>query len=229
MDMVSILARIDGLCLGTKHSDRSLSMAAGLSADGIRNWRRRVEKGLDSGANGRSLALVASALGVSSQWLIEGVDNLSVVTSSPVKSQRPQILGNLRHVRVFDIEASAGGGAVITDEDPIYEIGFAPEMLQSISRAANDELAVIRVRGDSMMPTLMDGDMMLVDTTKQNLNYDGMFILRYDDVLRVKRIDKNPASGLLLVKSDNQMYEAFSVSPSDLVVVGRVVWIGRRV
>jgi phage repressor protein C with HTH and peptisase S24 domain len=231
MDMTAILGRIDLMREALKISDRKLSMAAGLSSEGIRNWRRRLETGDETaGANMRSLERIAGALGVSTAWLIEGTEDLGVPSDHVVvRSLSPQVVGNLRRIHCYDIEAAAGAGAVVTVEQPMFDIGFSAEMLRQITRAANDELALIRVRGESMVPTLHDGDWMMVDTTKQNINYDGLFILRYDDVLRVKRVDVNPSTGRYLVKSDNPIYEAFEVEAADLHVIGRVVWIGRRI
>jgi phage repressor protein C with HTH and peptisase S24 domain len=230
MNMKQILERIT-LCRGEAQiSERALSLAAGLSADAIRNWRRKVENGQEPGANARSIELVATALSVSREWLMTGADDGSVGSADEQsKVGRPRIFDNLRHISAYDIEASAGHGAIITDEEPIYEMGFSKELLGALTSARNEELAVIIVRGDSMLPTLMDGDQMLVDITQRNTNRDGMFILRYDDVLRVKRIDVNPANLRLRVKSDNPGYESFEVNPADLDVIGRVVWVGRRV
>jgi len=230
MDMKQILERIS-LCRDSVGiSERALSLAAGMSADAIRNWRRKVDKGDEPGANTRSIEMVANALGVSREWLLTGLEDGEITRPDPQSTvARPQIFDNLRHVSVFDIDASAGDGAFLTDDEPIYEIGFPRELLGSLTQARNEEVAVIRVRGDSMLPTLMDGDQMLVDFTQRNTNRDGMFILRYDDVLRVKRIDINPTNRRLRVKSDNPVYDTFEVNPADLDVVGRVVWIGRRV
>jgi phage repressor protein C with HTH and peptisase S24 domain len=230
MDIKSILERVTQMRKARGHSERSISLAAGLSADTIRNWRRRMNTEKDPGINMRSINAIAAALEVKPDWLLNGDGDSTNYAASEMKQLKIlEPSSDLRHVSVYDIEASAGDGAVVTMDDPLYQIGFSHQMLSTITNAQNDELAVIRVRGDSMMPTLADGDMMLVDTTKRNTNYDGMFILRYDDVLRVKRIDFNPSTRKLWVKSDNPVYEPFEVERSDLDVVGRVVWISRRV
>jgi phage repressor protein C with HTH and peptisase S24 domain len=227
MDLKGILDRIDAVTEKTGDTDRAVSLRAGLSADAVRNWRRAAREGRDAGANKRTVEALANALGVNPDWLETGVDEVGGDT--PIRSVSPQVMNKLRHVVCYDIEAEAGHGALITIERPMFEIGFSPEMLRWISSAPNEALALIRVRGDSMLPTLMDGDWMMVDTTKRNVNFDGMFILRYEDVLRVKRVDRNPATGRYLVKSDNPQYDSFEVDRADLDIVGRVVWIGRRV
>jgi phage repressor protein C with HTH and peptisase S24 domain len=234
MDLKGILDRIDVMQERLHiRSDRDLSLRAGLSSDAIRNIRRRVAAGEegDGGVRPATIDALALSLGVSPAWLSTGEEDIGTESGRPsiVRTVSPQVLADLRRVKCYDIEAAAGGGAVITIEEPLWEIGFSPQMIRAFTSAPNDALALIRVRGDSMVPTLMDGDWMMVDTTKRNINYDGLFILRYDDVLRVKRVDKNPATGRYLVKSDNPAYDAFEVEAFDLHVIGRVVWIGRRV
>lgn len=229
-DMTAILGRIRLIQERLGISERHLAIQAGLSPDAIRNWRRRMlnEDG-DVGAHKHSLASLAKFSGVSQQWLETGLEDIGVEDHQIVRTPTPSVMSGLRRIACYDIEAEAGSGAVVTIEQAMFEIGFSPEMLRNITNAANEQLALIRVRGESMLPTLVDGDWMLVDTTKRNINYDGLFILRYLDVLRVKRLDRNPSNGRYLVKSDNHNYETFEVDGSDLDVVGRVVWIGRRI
>ena len=73
MEMPGILERIDQRSIGLNLSDSAISQKAGMSPDGIRNWRRRVASGeLDVGANAKSLDRIALALGVNIQWLTTG-------------------------------------------------------------------------------------------------------------------------------------------------------------
>jgi phage repressor protein C with HTH and peptisase S24 domain len=226
MELKAILARIDALQRTQGISDYQLSLQSGMSADGIRNWRRRLKNGDGSGgAHARSLAKVAETLGVSIEHLTLGAEN-----TAPAKklNLKPHHEVGLWHLPVYDISAPASDGPYVTNEQPIYEIGFSAQMLAGLTNAQNEDLAILKVRGDSMLPTLMDGDQVLVDVSNKNLNQIGMFILRYDDVLQIKRIDRNPSTGNFLVKSDNPVYDPFEVQSDHLHVIGRVVWMGRR-
>jgi phage repressor protein C with HTH and peptisase S24 domain len=226
MELRLILERVDALQRTQGISDYQLSIQSDMSADGIRNWRRRVKNGDGSGgAHARSLAKVAETLGVSIEHLTLGAEN----TAPPKKlNHKPQYGANLSRLPVYDINVPAGDGPYVTDEQPIYEIGFSPKMLERITGAENGDLSILNVSGDSMLPTLMDGDQVLVDSTKKDVNQIGLFILRYGDVLQIKRIDRNPSTGNFLVKSDNPVYDPFEVQSDHLHVVGRVVWMGRR-
>lgn len=131
----------------------------------------------------------------------------------------------------YDIGASAGPGAFDGSEVPIAHIGFDPGWLRHLCRGRPEELSIIRVHGDSMIPTLADGDDIMIDrSTGAKRLADGIYVLRRDDMLIVKRLAVNPASKLVTIASDNAAYPVWSeVKPSSIDVVGRVVWTGRRV
>jgi phage repressor protein C with HTH and peptisase S24 domain len=88
---------------------------------------------------------------------------------------------------------------------------------------------VIRVDGDSMAPTLSDGDEILVDREDgAGRVRDGIYVLRIEGTLVVKRVAVGPG-GRLAVRSDNQAYPGWpDLDPAAVDLVGRVVWVGRR-
>ena len=82
-----------------------------------------------------------------------------------------------------------------------------------------------------MAPTLADGDEILVDRGDgaERLR-DGIYVLRIDDALVVKRVALNPAARTIAVRSDNPAYPGWpDCDPAAVDIVGRVVWAGRRI
>ncbi len=133
-------------------------------------------------------------------------------------------------VNVYDIEAAAGAGSVVENNDIANKLAFKKSWIRSSSNATADDLAVITVSGDSMNPTLYDGDHILVDMTLTSLKNDGIYVLRNDDMILVKRISLNPVTKLCTIKSDNKFYESWDgCQPSDLDILGRVIWMGRNI
>lgn len=128
------------------------------------------------------------------------------------------------------IGASAGAGASIDGEPVEGEVAFDPRWLRELG-ADPRALSIIRVEGDSMAPTLDDGDDILVDGGDAAARLrDGIYVLRMDDVLMVKRIARAPGPGRISVISDNPHYRSWDDLPMGAVqLVGRVVWTGRRV
>lgn len=121
--------------------------------------------------------------------------------------------------------ASAGPGAVAHDERVIGTLRFSHRWLraQGLDPA---KLSAILVSGDSMEPTLRDGDEILVDRTSRSLR-DGIHVVRVEDVLMVKRLDTGLPGKIALV-SDNPAYRTMELVADELKVIGRVVWKGGR-
>lgn len=121
--------------------------------------------------------------------------------------------------------ASAGGGALATDEGPIGVFRFAGRWLreQGLDPAM---LSAIRVEGDSMESTLRDGDEILVDRTPRHWR-DGIHVVRTGDALLVKRLDFG-RPGVVVLVSDNKAYPPIEFSREEIEVIGRVVWKSGR-
>jgi SOS-response transcriptional repressor LexA len=140
--------------------------------------------------------------------------------------------GEERLVRVpkLNVGASAGPGAIPGSEIASAHIGFDPKWLKSLSGGRPADLSLIKVQGDSMSPTLVDGDDILVDARDavERLR-DGIYVLRSEDALMVKRIALSPAARRVAVKSDNDAYPDWpDCDLASIHIIGRVIWAGRR-
>lgn len=162
------------------------------------------------------VAAIASAAGVSVEWLVTGKENLATSDEEYV------------YITKMDVEVSAGHGS----QTPEYEVvsrkmAFRKDWLAS--RGLNERhLAIMLARGDSMEPTLPDGATLLIDTSKTDPG-DGIYIIRVDGHLFAKRVQRFP-DGSIKIKSDNSIYDPFSVEKdhvSDLDIKGKVVWYAR--
>ena len=129
----------------------------------------------------------------------------------------------------LSVQASAGNGRVVEDEFVIGSYGFDRGWLRQVAHAEPGDLSIVKVSGDSMAPTLVDGDDVLVDRSDTSRLRDGIYVLRRDDTLMVKRLALAPTSGTLTISSDNPAYPSWRDCPLGSVdVLGRVVWAGRR-
>ena len=140
----------------------------------------------------------------------------------------PATKAGLRLIPKLAVGASAGPGAMHDGEALAGKIGFDEKWLRKLG-VEPKQLSLIRVEGDSMLPTLADGDDIMVDRAAANKPLrDGIHVIRMDDVLMVKRLARGPA-GRLSVLSDNPAYPDWvDVDGAAVTVVGRVVWTGRR-
>lgn len=136
-----------------------------------------------------------------------------------------------RLVAVYDVSASAGGGAIADAEDlAAYSLAFPPNYLKKLTRSNAQNLSIISVKGDSMFPTLLDDDLVMLDVSKRDLNYDGLFVLRYGENLLVKRIARSARREHIKIISDNRdLYPPEDVHVGEVEVVGKVIWKGGKV
>lgn len=133
---------------------------------------------------------------------------------------------------VFDDLVSAGPGSETEDAPPPYRIAFRMDWLRRAARGNIGDLVVLTVDGDSMEPTLRQGDTVLVDMGQQRPSQkDGIYVIRTDGGLQVKRVAVNPTNRRVSVISDNrELYPTFSdIEPDAIHVIGRVIWLGRQV
>lgn len=139
--------------------------------------------------------------------------------------------GELVRLEILNVSASAGPGAHNESESAAAHIAFDSRWLRQLGGSAPARLKFIRVQGDSMSPTLSDGDDILVDEGDgaERLR-DGIYVLRVEESLMVKRLALSPAARTLTIKSDNPAYPDWTgCDPSTVSIIGRVIWAGRRI
>ena len=135
---------------------------------------------------------------------------------------------DLIRVPFLNLRASAGPGS---SPDEIEVLGSIPYSRQLLRRyGVNPEsVQALTSRGDSMSPTIEDGQVILVDRSVRQVRQDAIYVVSIDHDIRVKRIQKS-IGGALTLKSDNPAYAQELLSAADaakLKIEGRV-FLGER-
>ncbi|TLF45930.1 hypothetical protein FEI13_17595 [Halomonas urmiana] len=137
--------------------------------------------------------------------------------------------GQLAAVKMYDIEAAAGDGRSLEQEEVESTLYFPTDQLaaQGLDPA---QVVGIKVRGDSMDGTLADGDWVLVDRSRREPKPEGVFLLLVHGERRIKRVQR-VAGGAWLLISDNEHYQPEMIKPEDMKdveILGRCeIRIGR--
>lgn len=185
------------------------------------NWKQSTYFGHENGSRGitpKMAAVYGRAFRVSPEWILFG-------GASPPACQVAADPDDL--VSVYNVEASAGHGALVDIEMVVDRLSFPPGYLRRITSANPRDLAIIGVKGKSMEPTLSDDDVVMVDTSKRDLSFDGLFVLRDGGAsLLVKRIGRGRRRGTVMLISDNPTFHPVEREIEEIEVVGKVVWKG---
>lgn len=122
---------------------------------------------------------------------------------------------------------SPSGGIIYSEDAVVGEILLPGYLQHELSHAPSGRVHWIRVRGDSMEPSLKGGDHVAVDTTDTSIGPGGIFVARNGDgEIIVKRFYRIPKTDppQIEVRSDNEKVEPPRVVDADwLTIIGRVV------
>lgn len=117
------------------------------------------------------------------------------------------------------VAASAGPGALVDGEAMLGTDTLDPLLARRLG-LREGQATVLRVRGDSMMPTLADGDHIVVRLDDRRPDARGaVYVIRIDGTVMVKRVSATRTG--LQVRSDNPHADAPAGTPE---IIGRVVW-----
>lgn len=126
-------------------------------------------------------------------------------------------------VPYYKVLVAAGDGRVAEDKQP-RPFAFRAYFIKKTLGASLKDLFLLSVSGDSMMPKLNDGDMIMVDRSRRKVNTDAIYVVRIDDLYRVKRVQLIGKDTIRLI-SDNKVYPDVSVPlDENIEIVGEVVW-----
>lgn len=194
-----------------------LARAVGVSDNAIYKW-----------VSGRgqpsmmSLVNLSKAAGVSVEWLATG-------RGAPTKT-RPEVHAAEPAEAMVPgrpaLRAVNSRGSLQSPQIVEY-LSFQPEWLGRTLNLDARNLALVEVIGDSMSPTIDEGDLVLVDLRETRFRHDGVYVMRTGGDLAVNRLQRQP-DGSLLIRSDNAAYESASVKSDEVSLLGRVVWLGGR-
>lgn len=145
-------------------------------------------------------------------------DKITSAVSSFFKKPLPDTVG----IEMLNVSACCGAGIDNLSEN-VVGIWQMPLMdFKAISQSAPEFIKIVKAVGDSMAPTINDGDFVFVDVSNQSMGSDGVYCLSSETGLSIKRLQNN-FNGEIIIKSDNKDYDSLSFKIGDIRILGRVV------
>jgi len=128
-----------------------------------------------------------------------------------------------------EVGFSMGGGSILEDWPVVQQVPFSRSWLRNLTRSSPADLLVASGEGDSMIPTLLDQDLVIIDQGDRFLRQpDRIWALTYGGYGMIKRVRPLP-DGTIQINSDNPAVTSINAVESEVNLVGRVVGIVRRV
>lgn len=176
----------------------------------------------------KHLHRIAQALQTSAAYLNEETDDPS---EGALPLPTPELIAEqlgMRFIPEIDLDFALGGGAFIDGEVGTSLVPFRNDWLDRLARFGPADLFLTRGDGDSMMPTILDEDDVIVNRADNVITkQDRIWALGYGHLATIKRV-RRMSDGRFLLMSDNPNVSPIEAVEDELHVVGRVVWIGRR-
>lgn len=133
-------------------------------------------------------------------------------------------------IKRVSAEVSAGPGAFNGDAEVVGSLAFRQDWLRDRG-VRPDRALLVTVKGSSMDPHIKDGDLVLVDLDRTQIdNGEPYVLIDGDGQTLLKRLHRLGRHGLVLV-SDNPAYPPELRHGADaerVKVLGRVVWSGHN-
>lgn len=169
----------------------------------------------------RVLIAIADSMNISLLWLMtgEGAPARSDTLSDPHQGIR-----SLTRLPIYRQPASTSAGELQEDPRSIAGLGFCRFWLGQHGMEPG-EVKGIYMSGDSMAPTILPGDTLLLNIAQRRVIDGNIYAFRQDEAVLIKRVQLEPGNRLRLI-SDNSRYTDTHFDSADLECIGRIVWRG---
>ena len=220
-------------------SHAQLARVLGVTRSTVSQW----ESEITSPASAK-LRKIAIETGVDSDWLATGrgkifVDDAGSLSVNDFDDTPARPKSGILEI---DVRAGLGGGGTMDDRevrhdgiyaDPIKDESwrFPARFMREEMRISANRAIIIETSGDSMAPTIMSGDRVIVDTGHRLPSPDGIYAIRdrYGTII-VKRLQvlRRGDPPVLRIISDNRAHDPEDVGADEIAIVGKVIWGFKR-
>lgn len=138
----------------------------------------------------------------------------------------PLPAGNVVEVPILDVTAGAGWGVENGEPEIRDMLPFPKTVLQRLG-IRPEKVRGLRSGGDSMWPTIGDGQLVLIDTGVTDLHDGRIYAISAPDGLRLKRIQRQMDGSVVLISDNKELYQPEPVPKHEAMnirVVGRAFW-----
>lgn len=179
---------------------------------------------------------LAEGLGITRQTVSNRIKNESQVTVSELKrienffgvtlfNEAKDNESDIIYIDYYsDVFASCGNGTILFSDEK-RKIPLSIILINGFSK--QKEYSIINASGNSMTPTIDDGDRLIVEHwTGEQIQDNCIYVFCFNQEFFIKRLSKNLDE--IIIKSDNPDYRTRTINGStmnELTLVGKIVGI----
>lgn len=145
------------------------------------------------------------------------------------KEDDPSTPSEFAIVPKYKAKLSGGPGSLETSDQIEANLMFRTEFL--LRKGQVDKMALFEVTGESMQPFIYHGDVVLVDTSVNDIEQiiaGKTYAFRENGTVLIKRLSVQ--GGAIIASSENhQMNPPYHLDTESFYLIGRVVWVGHEV
>jgi len=196
--------------LGLQHKD--LVAATGASKGTVTNWINGVNN-----PTGKRLVQLAQALKTTSSWLLTGNSTPEFTQVEPWDSNTPLDDDEIEIPFFKDFSFACGGGSIgeaIANET--RKLRMSKATLRNLSIMKENAVAATAI-GDSMSPTIKDGDTIHIDLGRNNIKDGKIFAICFGGLFYCKRLYNLPLGGLRIVSDNSTEFPEIHLSAQEII------------
>lgn len=197
------------------HTQKEFSETLEISRNAILKYEQDIMM-----PGGQVFIAIHQHTGINPTWLLLG-------EGDPFKTTQPTTQCDVDTVMIPKVAArlAAGMGSIETDGKNIGMYSFRSDWIHKKGNVS--QMVLMDVTGDSMLPDIKNGDMVLIDQGKTDILAYGYYAVGVEDAIYIKELRTKP--GQLILHSLNKEYEDIIVDTtieqlSPVRIIGRVIW-----
>ena len=176
-------------------------------------------------------SMLADSLGITRQTISNRIKTQSEVTVSEIRrveeffkiSIFSSVTDDIAYIDYYtDVFASCGNGSIVFSSEKT-KLPIPISMISGYSK--NKLYSMINASGNSMSPTIDNGDKLIVEHWYGNQIQDNkIYVFCFNNEFFVKRLSKNLDE--IIIKSDNPEYRIRTIngkSAAELILIGKIV------
>jgi len=164
---------------------------------------------------------------INSDWILKDEGPVFVSKHSSEESKKELVTVPILELN-FNKEVSEGAISVEEWQKRGDDLSISRELVEYARAVDTHNIFALKVQCDSMYPDIKTGSIALVDKSQNNINFDGIYIVKYNGVIRMKVVQKVPGEKVQLTTTNPRYKPIFidQVELNSVDVLGRVVWVG---